>query len=322
MMKLLRWLRKHPIRSAVLSLLLFVVLVNLLAFRHAWTMTHFAAPGSRTPPPEQLSAVGKLGVVLTGVRLPRPVNDRTPDADGLTYETHTISGGPFPLEAWYVPHPQPRGTVLLFHGYAACKSTLLPEAKAFHDLGFACLLIDFPGSGGSGGDDTTIGYREAEDVVRTADFARLRWPGRLILFGQSMGAAAVLRAVAVHGIRADALVLECPFDRLLTTVEARFRAMRLPTFPGARLLTFWGGVQHGFDPFAHNPVDYARSVTCPALLLHAANDPRVAVSEAEAICANLAGPKRLHVFAGLGHQSFAAVRPEEWKEEVADFLGR
>ena len=127
-MRVVRWARRHPWLSAASALLLLVVLANALAYRHAWAMTHFAPDGSRTPPPERLSAAGKLGVLLTGGRLPRPVNDRTPDLAGLGYETHAIDGGPFALEAWYVPHPNPRGTVLLFHGYGGCKAGLLDEA--------------------------------------------------------------------------------------------------------------------------------------------------------------------------------------------------
>jgi hypothetical protein len=41
-------------------------------------------------------------------------------------------------------------------------------------------------------------------------------------------AAAILRAVSAHELSPDALILECPFDRLLTTVQNRFAAMRLP----------------------------------------------------------------------------------------------
>ena len=54
----------------------------------------------------------------------------------------------------------------------------------------------------------------------------------------------------MFGVRADAVVLECPFDRLLTTVEHRFELMGVPAFPLARLLTFWGGVggdTHGVE---------------------------------------------------------------------------
>jgi pimeloyl-ACP methyl ester carboxylesterase len=121
-------------------------------------------------------------------------------------------------------------------------------------------------------------------------------------------------------VRPDALVLECPFDRLLHTVEARFEAMGVPAFPAARLLVFWGGAQHGFDGFAHNPADYARAVRCPALFLHGGADPRVRVDQVEAVAAAVPARCRTVVFPGLGHESYAAARPREWKEAVAGFL--
>ena len=77
--------------------------------------------------------------------------------------------------------------------------------------------------------------------------------GRLVLFGKSMGAAAILRAVGVPRVKADRLVLENPFDRLVTTAGHRFGAMGLPAFPAANLLVFWGGVQLGLDGLAHAP---------------------------------------------------------------------
>jgi pimeloyl-ACP methyl ester carboxylesterase len=135
-----------------------------------------------------------------------------------------------------------------------------------------------------------------------------------------MGAVAVLRAMSALGVTADAAVLECPFDRLINAVRARFRAMGLPAFPGAGLMVFWGGWQHGYNGFAHNPVEYARKIACPVLLLHGRDDARVRASQVEAIYQNLPGRKAMHVFEGLGHDSYAAKRPEQWKEWVGDFL--
>ena len=60
-----------------------------------------------------------------------------------------------------------------------------------------------------------------------------------------MGAVACLRAVHALGVQPDAMILECPFDRLLTTVRHRFDAVRVPSWPLAELLVFWGGQQSG-----------------------------------------------------------------------------
>jgi dipeptidyl aminopeptidase/acylaminoacyl peptidase len=96
--------------------------------------------------------------------------------------------------------------------------------------------------------------------------------------------------------------------------------MGLPSFPSAQLLVFWGGMQHNFNGFAHNPVEYAKSVRCPVLLLHGADDPRVTRQQAESVFANLAGPKRLMMFEGVGHQPYLAARPQQWQDCVSEFL--
>lgn len=319
------WIRRRPRTTAAVLIATALILMNGLAYRHARAMTHYAPAGSRTGRPEQLSLFRKLVILGSGVSIPRPGdNGRTPARDGLSFEVHRITApGGVELEAWFVGHPLPKGLVLLFHGYAACKADLIGEAKAFHDLGYAALLVDFRGSGGSNGSDTTIGVREAEDVCLAAEFARSRW-GELpqIFYGQSMGSAALLRAVAVHGERPVAVIMECPFDRLLATVGNRFHAMGLPAFPGAHLLLFWGGVQQGFNGFRHNPAEYAAQVSCPVLHLHGADDPRVTREQAQAVFDNLAGEKQMELFDGVGHTAYLLEQPERWRRVVGEFLRR
>jgi alpha-beta hydrolase superfamily lysophospholipase/predicted outer membrane lipoprotein len=325
MRQIIRWCRRRPVRTLAGLVLAAFVVLNALAYQHAHAMTHFVAADPAGPQgrPESLSLWEKGRVLLFGVRRPRPRGPDTPARAALRFTTHTVPGRDGGLEAWYVPSEVPGAVVLVFHGYGGCKARMLSEVEGFHALGCACFAVDFRGCGGSAGEVTTVGYREADDVADAADYARARWPGRpLVLFGQSMGAAAVLRAVAGGQVRPDAVVLECPFDRMLSAVRARFGAMNVPSFPFAETLVFWGGVQHGFNAFGHNPVDYARSAGCPVLLLHGAADARVRLAEVRAIHDALPGEKALHVFAGLGHQSYARASRAEWEEQVGAFLGK
>ena len=328
MRKLILGIAEHPALTISLCLLAVFVLLNLLAYRHAWSMTHFIPANRKTrrtvnlrEHAESLSFVERMQLAVKGVALERPDDEMRPEDLELPYEVHTYPGGEGPLSAWHIAHEQSAGLIVLFHGYLSCKAKQLPEARAFRDLGYRCFVVDFRGSGGSAGDCTSLGYHEADDVVRTVAYVRERWPNEpLILFGHSMGAAAVLRALSRQPLAPDAVVLESPFDRLLSTVEARFATTGLPSFPAAQLMVFWGGVQHGYNGFDHNPVEYARRVICPALLLHGDRDNRVSPQQIQSIYQNLGGEKQLHVFEGLGHESFAALRPHEWKEHVARFL--
>src|SRR5699024_2930522 len=116
----------------------------------------------------------------------------TPTDLGLPFEVHTISiGNEESLEAWYVPHSQSQGIILMYPGYDESKESLLPAALTLHESGYALLLVDFRGVGGSTGQDTTLGVREAEDVALSVAYARRTWPrNRIVLYGVSMGSVA------------------------------------------------------------------------------------------------------------------------------------
>ena len=138
----------------------------------------------------------------------------------------------------------------------------------------------------------------------------------VVLFGQSMGAVAILRAVKQHGIAPDAVILEAVFDTMLNTVRNRFATMGVPSFPGAQLLVFWGGMQWGFNGFAHNPVEYARSLNCPSLFMHGSNDSRATVAEGRRVFAAVPGPKEFKEFASVGHEAYVSMHPDEWRVAV------
>jgi len=212
---------------------------------------------------------------------------------------------------------------ITFHAYTSCKSSLLGASSAFHDLGYDVLMVDFRGSGGSVGDRTTMGYDEANDVVAAVNFAARRWPSRpLVLYGQSMGGAAILRAVADLGVNPSAAIIESTFDRLLSTARNRFHAMGLPAAGLSELLVFWGGEQIGYSGFKHNPADYAARVHCPVLVMQGGLDPRVTDAQARNLFDHLAGPKEFDLFPNCGHCGFLAQDPARWTAIITDFLSK
>jgi pimeloyl-ACP methyl ester carboxylesterase len=124
----------------------------------------------------------------------------------------------------------------------------------------------------------------------------------------------------VHGVKADGLIIEATFGRLLDAGKNRFRAMGLPGSPFAELLLFWGGVQNGFNPFAHNPADYARSVKVPALILHGEKDERTTVQEARSIASAMGTYARFVAYDGVPHMAIVDARPAQWSREIAAFF--
>lgn len=275
-----RWVRRLAIGGLGLAV---VVNVGLAGF--AWAATHLR-PGRHwtTPAARHLQA--------------EEVHD------GTTF-------------AWRLPGTGPN-TVFLFHGFGGSAANVLDEAAWFQGRGFTAVCVDFPNAGGSARTGTTLGWREA-DVVAEA-VAHEAPKGRVLLFGQSMGSAAILRAVGALGLHADALVLENPYDNLVQTVGNRFEKFHLPRWPGAPLLVFYGGLELGFDGFALNPADYARNVAVPTLLMAGAEDERVRPDDTARIAAALAGPHTVELFPHAGHVPMRDADKGRWSRVVAAFL--
>ncbi|RPE12944.1 alpha/beta hydrolase [Chitinophaga lutea] len=307
---------KKILRRTAWSVLILFVLVNLFAGFHAYKFTHFSDTKAPRTDPRKLSVTGKLKTIFFGVDNPRPVTRRKPDRP---YQTIHLQSN-YRIECWLLKTPEGRGTVALFHGYSGEKSSLLEKAYAFTEMGYNAVLVDFMGSGGSGGNHTTIGYKESQDVKTVYDYLSAQGEKNIYLFGSSLGAAAVLKALHDDALRPRGIIIECPFATLYDATCARFRAVGVPGFPLAGFVVFWGGVENGFWGFSHRPVRYAEDVKVPALMFYGEKDERVPRPEIDAIYAALAGSKKLVTFPEAGHSNYFAKYRYEWVTASRRFL--
>jgi alpha-beta hydrolase superfamily lysophospholipase len=309
--------KRRLIKRVWLATCLILVLMNVVAVVHAWKFTHFSLSEiPKISSPEALSLAGKLKALAFGVQNPKPRSAQKPETP---YEVLNLQSN-VQLETFHMPVTESKGVVLIFHGYGSEKSSRLAQAAYFNSLGYAAILTDFMGSGNSEGSQTTIGYLEAENVHTVFNYAKTRYK-RVILYGNSMGAAAVLRSISRLGLRPAAVVAECPFGSMQQAVENRFANMGVPAFSMAYLLTFWGGVVNGFNAYSHNPAAYARDVQIPVLLMYGAQDVNVSRAETDAVFRSLGSScKVLKIFPAAGHEDYLKQDAESWKQAVAAFL--
>lgn len=248
-------------------------------------------------------------------------NVKTPATVNLPFEERAFANARGQrLSAWRIPGRSDRPRVLMFPGYGASKDTLLGAAAEFHALGCETWLVDFAGIGDSEGRTTTIGWREAEDVAAAVQAAHAEGASGLVLYGTSMGAVSILCAQYRGLILPDAMILECPFDSLSGTLGNRLGLIGVPQFPLAKLVAFWCGVQHGFNGLAHNPIEYARFVRCPVLLMQGENDALVG-SKAALEFAKVFGERgTFQMLPKSGHAWLVRDASELWRLKVRNFL--
>jgi alpha-beta hydrolase superfamily lysophospholipase len=315
--------KRRCLRKLGLLVLALFVLLNIVSFFHAYNFTHVVPEGAGTPPPENLSVAQKVKVLFTGVTVSKIGNKRTPKDFDLSFEAKVIEhdGGKFSTPAWEIKTESATRTALMVHAYHSRREQLLPLAQFFASLGCDVVLVDLPGHGDSGENWTTLGYREADVVRDVFEHYRTASSRPIIIYGQSLGAAAALGAVSRHKIAPDGMILEMPYGSLVGTVRRRFELMGFPfSFPFAETMVFWGGVQHGYNAFKLAPVEYAKDVTAPVLLLGGGRDPRVTRETLEEMHRNLGGKKRLHHFEERVHEAFFESDTETYRELVKKFL--
>lgn len=291
--------------------------MNIVAIFHSYKFTHFVEYNiEKTKDPKKLTTAQKISILIFGINNPRPVNEKTPTTH---FETVILNSNK-KIECWNIQVADPKGTVILFHGFSGQKSALLDNAEIFRAQGFNTFLVDFMGSGGSEGNQTTIGYLEAQQVKTCFEYLTKRGEKNIFLYGNSMGSVAIMKAISDFGINPKGIIIECPFGSMYKTVGARFKTMNAPTFPMAGLLVFWGGVQNGFWAFNHNPTEYAKRITCPTLLIYGQQDEKVSKAEINEIFANLAGQKELLLFNNAAHENYLIKYRAEWTKGISKFI--
>jgi uncharacterized protein len=300
-----------------LILLILFVAMNTVAYFHAYKFTHFAETNiEKTKNPKELGIINKIKALIFGINNPKPINKVNPTRP---FETITLQSSK-KIECWHIKIDSSKGTVIVFHGFSGNKSLMLDKSEEFNRLGYNTFLVDFIGTGGSEGNQTTIGMKEPQDVKVCLDHIRQTNEENIILFGTSMGSAAILRAAEEYQINPTSAIIECPFGSMYKTTCARFEQMKVPCFPMAGLLVFWGGLQNGFWAFSHNPQEYAKSVKFPTLLFYGEKDAEVSQEETNMIYKNLGVVKKIVTFPNAGHENYLNKYKEKWIESVSSFL--
>jgi hypothetical protein len=144
-------------------------------------------PLEKTRNPKNLSTLEKVKTLFLGIDNPGPVNTLPTSS---AYKTVRLKSNK-EIEAWIFKSEKAKGTVILFNGFGGQKSSMLDKSDVFLKLGYNTMLIDFMGSGGSKGNQTTVGFREARKVKTCYDYLKKNGEEKIYLFGTSMGSALI-----------------------------------------------------------------------------------------------------------------------------------
>jgi alpha-beta hydrolase superfamily lysophospholipase len=226
------------------------------------------------------------------------------------------------ISSWYSKTDSiSRGTVILFHGLMGSKSKLIAEAAEFRDLGYNVLLPDVRAHGKSEGNMISIGYYEAEEVKLAYDYVHGMGEKTIFLYGTSMGAVEILKAIPDYQLQPSGIIIEMPFLSLQSHLEGRARLLGFPEQPFGFFTSFWIGLEKGYNGWGFKTTKYARQVSCPVLMQYGNKDQMVLRYETDAIYESIVSKnKKLVIYEEASHELFLRKDPAVWRKEIKAFL--
>jgi fermentation-respiration switch protein FrsA (DUF1100 family) len=206
------------------------------------------------------------------------------------------------IHGWWVERAGARGVLLFLHGNGGNISHRLDSIRLFHDLGLSVLIVDYRGYGKSSGRPGESGtYRDAEAAWKYLVDARGIDPGRIVIYGESLGGA--VATWLASRVDCGALLVTAGF----TSVEDMGRHY-YPYLPVRWLVRI-----------RYPSIDYIADSRCPVLVMHSPADEIVPFDMGRRLFEAARPPKEFLELAG-GHNDGFMLSSERVLDTTNRFL--
>jgi fermentation-respiration switch protein FrsA (DUF1100 family) len=182
---------------------------------------------------------------------------------------------------WHVPPRGDNPVVVYFHGNGGSLRLRVDRFRKLAAAGIGLVALSYRGYGGSSGNPTEAGL--IADARAAYDFAAARYPGRIALWGESLGTGVAVALAAEKPVAR--VILESPYTSTLDVAAANY------WFLPVRLLMK--------DQFRSD--QRIAQVTAPILILHGEADGIIPIQYGERLYAMVSGEKRLVRFPRGSH---------------------
>lgn len=225
-----------------------------------------------------------------------------PDQAGLPYEDIfvTTKDG-IKLQAWFIPQPKAKSTLIFFHGNAGNIGDRLEKIALFNQLGVNVLIISYRGYGNSEGSPSENGiYLDAQAAY---DYLLSRTDinmDNIIVYGASLGGAPAIDLAFHRNVKA--LILDSTFTSAVDMAKVIY-----PFIPRI------------FLSVKLDNASKMQKISCPKLIIHSEDDEIVPYSLGRKLFEISAEPKIFLDIEG-GHNDGHIVDAEVFTDGIRKFL--
>ncbi len=250
----------------------------------------------------------------------------TPDNLKIPFEKIEFKSGRRKISGWFITSQKNTSkTIIICHGWGASKGDVLYSTFFLHQH-YNLLYFDFTNHGESGGNKTSMGKYESEDMLSAVKYLKEEKPSlsaKIGVFGFSMGGVAAIYA-ASKDKRINAVVAESPFDSFneITAHHAKL-FLNLPRHPLVVLTILGAIIRLGHSPERYSPMRNISKVSPTAVLLLATSgDENIPVEAVKRVYEKAEEPKELVVFDSHGHGTAYIEHTDEYKKTITRFFSK
>ncbi len=252
----------------------------------------------------------------------------TPESEQLDYAAISFRSRDLAVElkGWFLPAAAtPKMTIIFAHGYRGNRLqknvSVLRLAKDLVNRGYNVILFDFRNCGDSGGNLTTVGIDEQQDILGAIDWCKKHHKEPIGLIGYSMGAATSLVAAA-QSAEVSGVVADSPFSDLSRYLLDNLSVWsKLPKYPFSPLMVLAIRFMMRKNPQLVKPIISLRRIyPRPVLFIHGDQDDTIPCSDSEMMSQRHSDAFSFWKVTGARHTDSYRLYPKEYTDRVINFF--
>jgi len=210
-------------------------------------------------------------------------------------------------------------SIILIHGIGGCKEHFTDLSIDLANRGYNSWLFDNRAHGESGGQFSTYGYKEKEDISEIVDqIKRYNQNLKIGIWGNSLGGAIAIQAIEKDN-RIDFGIIESTFtdlNQIVYDYQKRYsyniglKWMCDLTLENAETIT-------DFKPDEVKPINSVKNITKPMFIAHGNKDENIKFEYGKSLYENLASKDEVD---GADHYNMLIIGGDKYKKRLFNFI--
>jgi uncharacterized protein len=233
-----------------------------------------------------------------------------------SYHGYKLHGMLFPIE-------KGNKVIIIAHGIMWSLFGSFKYVEMFQKRGFHVLLCDHRYHGLSGGNYTSFGFYEKDDLKAWIDYLVLRMGERAFigLLGESLGAASALE-ISKRDPRVKFCIADCSFSDFQSLLRFRLKVdFKLRIYLLIDLISFLVKLRHGWSFPDISPIKDLEKTKTPILFIHGKEDSFIPLQMALDMFKRKKENKKLYVVPRAGHAEAYNTDPIGYENKIIEFIG-